>query len=121
MQFQMRKVLVIDEPEMVSFIEKSISSICDVVWIPRGEELSTCLRRENPDLVLMHYEASECARYTEVIDEIRAQKPQVPIILMPDWDEFSHIPPTANGFITKPFCPHTLQDLIEAIASHRCG
>lgn len=116
----MRKVLVIDEPETVSLIERSIGNLYDVVWVPRGEEIRACLQRENPDLVLMHYEASECARYGEILKGIRNQKPDVPIILMSGEDILRHAPVTANGFIFKPFLSCALKDLLEMIESHEC-
>ncbi len=109
----MKKIMVIDEPEIISFVQKIVDDRCEVVWASRDEDVMGCLRKENPNIVLMNYEASECARFGELLQAIRAEKNDIPILLMSGLDVLTHMPVTASGCLIKPFPERALESFLQ--------
>jgi DNA-binding NtrC family response regulator len=109
----MKKILVFDEPEIVSFIQGVADDRCEVVWASKDENLLPCFQKEKPDLVLMNYEASDCGRFGKLLKEIRAESSKVPIILMSGHDVLSHMPGNVTGCIFKPLDKFFLESTLK--------
>jgi len=109
----MKKILVFNEPEIVSFIESSLGDRCEIVWTSKDEEVAALVKQEKPDIVLMNYEASDCSRFAKVIGGIRAENAKVPILLMTGRDVMTHMPVEAKGSIFKPFEKDNLEDMLK--------
>lgn len=108
----MKKVMVFDEPEIVSFIEGAIGEWCEVVWTSKDEEVASLCQRENPDIVLMNYEASDCSRYAGLLQGIQSWSSKVPIVLMSGHDVMGHMPVNVNGGIFKPLRKEFLESAL---------
>lgn len=109
----MKKILVFDEPEVVSFINAAVGDRCEIVWVSKDEELCSRFQQEQPDMVLMNYEVSDCSRYARLLEGIRTKSAKVPIILMSGQDIMSHIPVNVNGTLFKPFQKEFLENMLQ--------
>ena len=105
----LKKMLVFDDPEVVSLIEGVVGDRCEIVWAHKDEDLIPCFQRENPDLVLMKYEVSECARYQGLLRGIRALDTKVSIVLLGGEELLTHLPVNISGAILKPLLPEFLE------------
>lgn len=109
----MKKILVFDDPEMVSFINSAVGDRCEIVWASNDEDLALRFRQEKPHIVLMTYDATDCNRFGKLLKEIRKESSKVPIVLMAGREILNHMPTLANGTIFRPFDKDVLEDTLK--------
>lgn len=113
----MKKILIFDEPEVISFINGAIGDRCELVWTSKEEEVVPLLQREKPDALLIHYETTEEGFHrcesTELLEGIRAADSSVRILLMSEPKAVLDVPEFVTGGIFKPLKKDHLEDVLQ--------
>ncbi|HOW59136.1 MAG TPA: hypothetical protein PLO78_05355 [Candidatus Omnitrophota bacterium] len=104
----LKKMLVFDDPEVVSLVLGAVEGRCEIVWAHKDEDLIPAVQKENPDLVLMKYEVDECARYGKLLEGVRSLDPKISIVIMGGEELLTHMPLNIKGAIFKPLHPDFL-------------